>query len=525
MRFKEIYHIPEPRLLFGQGQFTEDPRDGLVLYGPYETIGQYDKPPSYTLKAGVVGTKAALAAYMGFVREMRKPIISKKRQKNGAIVSNELQRPSFPGFEAVYNVHWPEKPDIFLEIKDDEITKEIEYTNKKQIRTNKIVDLYLEKIVKSLREDDNDISIWFVLVPRRVYKACRAESGRDIGRKTMAFFKQKSLGQISLFSEEEMFGDAISQYLETSADFHNLLKARANHERVLAPIQIMVEPKLRFKDIDRNREYSNDMKASLAWTLSTGLYYKLGKKPWKLHQVREDVCYLGLVFKRFPSKSSNQHACSAAQLFMSDGDGAVFRGNNGPWLTDDLREFHLNETAAFELIDLALSDFYSKNGRYPKELFIHGRAAFRSDEWAGFQRALSERGAHTKLVCVVIKDGTPLKLFRDVESERGNYGVLRGTSVIISEKEAYLFTRGFVPRLGTSMSMETPNPLHIKVTHGVADIKTVLSDIMSLTKLNYNSCVYGDGKPVTLRFSDNIGTILTATSNTKEEQRQFKYYI
>jgi hypothetical protein len=48
---------------------------------------------------------------------------------------------------------------------------------------------------------------------------------------------------------------------------------------------------------------------------------------------------------------------------------------------------------------------------------------------------------------------------------------------------------------------------------------------MALTKLNYNACIFGDGKPVTLRFSDNIGSILTATENLKEERRQFRYYI
>jgi hypothetical protein len=53
----------------------------------------------------------------------------------------------------------------------------------------------------------------------------------------------------------------------------------------------------------------------------------------------------------------------------------------------------------------------------------------------------------------------------------------------------------------------------------------VLNDIMALTKLNYNACVFADGVPVTLKFSDNIGNILTATSNWKTDRRQFKYYI
>jgi hypothetical protein len=73
--------------------------------------------------------------------------------------------------------------------------------------------------------------------------------------------------------------------------------------------------------------------------------------------------------------------------------------------------------------------------------------------------------------------------------------------------------------------LEVPNPLHIQITRGKADIDTVLKDVLALTKLNYNACLYGDGLPVTLRFSDVIGSILTATDSWKTEQRKFMYYI
>lgn len=53
----------------------------------------------------------------------------------------------------------------------------------------------------------------------------------------------------------------------------------------------------------------------------------------------------------------------------------------------------------------------------------------------------------------------------------------------------------------------------------------MLQDILALTKLNYNACIYGDGLPVTLRFSDQIGSILTAIDDLENELLQFKYYI
>ena len=40
--------------------------------------------------------------------------------------------------------------------------------------------------------------------------------------------------------------------------------------------------------------------------------------------------------------------------------------------------------------------------------------------------------------------------------------------------------------------------------------QVVLRDVLALTKLNYNACIYGDGIPVTLRFADAVGDVLTA---------------
>ena len=58
--------------------------------------------------------------------------------------------------------------------------------------------------------------------------------------------------------------------------------------------------------------------------------------------------------------------------------------------------------------------------------------------------------------------------------------------------------------------MEVPNPLTVEVCQGEADIETVLKDVLALTKLNYNTCRYGDGKPITLKFADAVGEVLTA---------------
>jgi hypothetical protein len=48
---------------------------------------------------------------------------------------------------------------------------------------------------------------------------------------------------------------------------------------------------------------------------------------------------------------------------------------------------------------------------------------------------------------------------------------------------------------------------------------------MALTKLNFNGATYSDGLPVTLRFADLVGEILTAGPNAETAPLPFKFYI
>ena len=114
-----------------------------------------------------------------------------------------------------------------------------------------------------------------------------------------------------------------------------------------------------------------------------------------------------------------------------------------------------------------------------------------------------------------------MKLFR-----LGATNVPRGLLWVANERRAYLWTKGYIPRLQTYPGREVPNPIAIDVVQGFADIRVVANDIMSLTKLNYNACIYSDGLPVTLRFASAIGEILTAGPVASDlPPLPFRYYI
>src|SRR5271157_2742797 len=142
---------------------------------------------------------------------------------------------------------------------------------------------------------------------------------------------------------------------------------------------------------------------------------------------------------------------------------------------------------------------------------------FEPNEWQGFSDAA---GTATSMVGVRIREEKNLKLYR-----KGQNPVLRGLANIRGERSAYLWTRGWTPRIQTYPGREVPNPLVIDINKGDADINVVLKDILALTKLNYNTCIFGDGMPITLKFADAVGEILTAGPIKDVPPLPFGHYI
>jgi hypothetical protein len=203
--------------------------------------------------------------------------------------------------------------------------------------------------------------------------------------------------------------------------------------------------------------------------------------------------------------------CSSIRA-MGLSSGAI-----GPWYSAETKDFHLPRAEARRLIELIVRSYTDIHNAPPTELFIHGRTRFSDDEWQGFQDGVP---AGTKVVTVRIVRSSDFKLYRS-----GRTPVIRGTAYRLSLRRAFLWTAGFIPRLQTYPGREVPNPLSIELCQGDADISTVLNDVMGLTKVNFNACIFADGLPVTLRFAEAVGEILTAAPQSDGPPLPFRHYI
>lgn len=491
--------------MFGYGQKLEDPRDGLTLFGPLD-VG---KP--YGIRWGVVGTEEGIRRLTEWVKKIQGPISNSPP---------DIARPPFPGFEAVFRIPWGLEPVIEKKVTEEEIKASCFLGDKYQ-RVYKTVEIFSERIKQALAEEDISPDIWFIIIPDYVYKYCRPESTVEEELRIEPEYKMpvkyaRSLKETSSLFEADNIAAIPYDY---EVHFHNQIKARLLEDRVTT--QIIRESTVAHNDfLDRFGRPMRDLEelqSAIAWNISTTTFYKAGGRPWKIGSIREGVCYVGLVFKKDERQRDERSACCAAQMFLDSGDGVVFKGAVGPWYNPRRGTFHLEKKDARDLVELAIRSYKDMRGEPPKELFFHGKIGFSDEEWEGFQEGVGES---SKVVGVRIREATKIKLYR-----KGRYAVLRGLAYLQDERSAFLWTRGYIPRLQTCTGLEVPRPLEIMICRGDANLEIVLNDIMSLTKLNYNACIFGDGQPVTLKFADAVGEILTAGPVGDVPPLPFKFYI
>lgn len=496
---ERLLYLDEPPLSFACGQQAHDPHDGLAMFGPFSK-GQASHPqsPAYM----VIGTPEGVLA-MG--------TWSKAMNRSFAVAQVKKHRlwPPYPGFHVAFGSQWSTEPAATYEI-DRAALLEASRKRDSHERCFAVVDKFMDGFEKA-RKHDAKIAVAICVVPDEVRANCRTEArvanptDAGLSRKEKESRKRNQLELLETFDPE--------QY-RLSPDFRRQLKARAMQYDV--PLQIVQESTLRLSDDTAFGERTLTRLSDRMWNLGTALYYKSGGKPWKLNTAREGVCYVGIAFRR--SDSASATACCAAQMFLDSGDGIVFLGEYGPWYSPEKHQFHLSRSAAKSLLEGVLKTYAELDGRPIKEVFLHCRSSIARDEFAGYQDACP---GGCKLVGVRVRsDRYGTRLFRD-----GTMPVLRGTFLKTTDRSGFLYAAGFKPRLGTYDGWETPVPLRIDIQHGEAAIEVVASDILGLTKLNYNACRLGDSQPVTVGFSDAVGEILISNPTVTERRPNFKFYI
>jgi hypothetical protein len=251
--------------------------------------------------------------------------------------------------------------------------------------------------------------------------------------------------------------------------------------------------------------------ADLAWNLFTAAYFKAGGFPWAPVGIPEGTCHLGVTFYR-PHGEKSAMRTSVAQAFAENGDAFVLRGNPFEW---EGKWPHLPADEAARLIADVIDRYTKTMKRPPRRLVVHKQSRFFPEELAGFQDALT--GYEYGLVALAPSTG--VRLMR-----HGQYPPPRGACLSLGDRR-YLYTTGYVPSLGRYPHGHVPTPVQITDHIGDSSAQALLAEVLLMTKMNWNSARFAEKLPVTVRFADEVGTILRDLPDDYTPEARYAFYM
>lgn len=477
--------LHEPELEFRASNRHIDPRYGISVYGPADAASP---TAPRQIAVALVGSSQAVDGMRNWLLRCRDQIEAKEAKPG----QENLHQP-FPGF----NIEAQFGAELVF---DDALVREIPERQLRRLAradiasaTGEAVELYADA-ARSLAETGRC----------RVVICARPDELQD---------REDRPPLDNTTAQEEEPDER-----ESSGDFHDLLKAKAL--TLPAPLQLMrqetwtgIGGKTRKQTTRRLQD-----EATRAWNLHTALYYKAGGTPWRMQRENTDLatCYIGISFYR-TADGAELHT-AVAQVFNERGDGVVVRGGTAQISKSD-RQPHLKQADSRRLLLDALAEYRSTHSHQPARIVLHKTSNFTPAEVNGFHEAADEREIDHVDMLWIQRRAAP-HLFRT-----GELPPLRGTTVQLDESSLLLYTRGSIPYFRTYPGMYVPQPLLVRAASRGTDTLAAATDILALSKMNWNNAQLDERDPLTLRTAYRVGAILKHVPTSARIATRYAYYM
>ena len=477
-------YLPEPELLFANKQRCVDPRTGLAAFGPYSKT---DATRREHIHVGIVGPADAIDRTVALLTQIQQTIEQKE-------TVDCVLHPAFPGMNSgePFQIDLTTQPiwhrpmralDVRLVEQEEDFTRRVGLLKK-----------FVAEEVRALAALDSPPDVVICAMSQKLEELCRtgiAEYDREHAE-----------------IADLLVGDVEEPPDDTSRSFRRGLKGECMD---VLPTQLIWH-----KTLAGSRGVQD--LATRAWNLTTALMYKAKIIPWRLADIVEGSCFVGLSFYHEDEARSPFLRTSIAQAFTDRGEGFVLRGETVEWDERKKKEKspHLTSAQAQQILVRVLDVYEKQVGIKPRKVVLHKTSRYTDDERLGFESALAGQTPQFALLTI---------MRRGVFCLRPGYkAVLRGTSIDFGDKKGLVYTTGYAPFLRCYSGFRIPQPLEISENWGSLTFKECAEDILRLTKLNWNTSAFGTHDPITLAFSRRVGEILKL-AGTREPAIQYRYYM
>ena len=271
-----------------------------------------------------------------------------------------------------------------------------------------------------------------------------------------------------------------------------------------------------------DRTFAFRYPASRSWRLAIALYVKAGGTPWRLaplEGVPPDSAHIGLAYALRGDPREGRFVTCCSQVFDADGGGTQFVAYDARDPLDDSEDARRNPYLSRSDMRAVLArsmDLYRRRngGSTPQRVVVHKTTAFKDDELAGVSDAL-----------VAVKETECIQVTTNVgwrgvwlqgsdnpqrKSEAHPYPVRRGTMLPLSGTSALVWVAGNAPSAalrGDSHyqgGKSIPSPLLITRQMGRGPLEHIASELLALSKMDWNNDALYNPVPVTISYSKRL---------------------
>lgn len=464
--------LTEPELAFDSVKHDSTsihPLKGLVQWGPYSKsiIAQVFRP----LRVAFIVANGQTGHANRLLRELRNPA-SPLERKNYLV--------PYPGFSKVFHIEiGPAERGC-----NEELPSTLDEAIGKSESPHLVLADTLTGAMSKLAARRDAFDIVFVVLPERWERAFDSEDGFDL---------------------------------------HDHLKA-VSASRGL-PFQLALE----------NRLFRYRCRCSVMWRLSIALYCKAGGTPWKIAGSQGDSAFIGLSYALRGNAKENQFITCCSQVFDADGTGLEFVAFD----VDDIdfverKNPFLTRAEMRRVMSRTLALYQRRRaGALPKRLVVHKTTHFTKEETDGcFDACMSIND----IELIQIQQSSPWRASQinapsggSAKGQPSRYPCKRGCFLQIDGRAALLWTQGNVPMSGGrdfyKEGKGIPSPLLIQRWAGHGNFDRACSEILGLTKMNWNNDGLYDRLPVTLSYAQILARTISRMPTLDSRPYQFRFFM
>lgn len=284
----------------------------------------------------------------------------------------------------------------------------------------------------------------------------------------------------------------------------------------------------------REETIRSPLKCQIYWWLSLSFYVKALRTPWILNSQNQNTAFAGIGYSVTKTDNNAKIVVGCSHLYNSNGEGLKYRLSKvDDFYLDKQSNPFLSYNDAFQFGVTIRELFYQSLDKLPERVVIHKRTHFTENEINGIRSSLNKAGIkrvdlieinferNAKFLATFINNNHELSVDR--------FPVSRGTCIVTDKYSALLWTHGIVPSVRNPNfkyylgGKSIPVPLKIIKHYGDSDISTIATEIIGLTKMNWNSFDLYTKLPATIDSSNKIAKIGRLLS--RHEGRTYDYRL